>query len=64
MLVIFTVGSDVGVSETAAALSRFHESDEVIVVLPERDRHPAIVASVELVAVPASIITLEGEWAD
>jgi hypothetical protein len=63
VLVIFTVGSDVGVSETAAALSRFHEPDEVIVVLPERDRHPVIVASVELVAAAASVITLEGEWA-
>ena len=64
VLMIFTVGIDVAVSETAAALSRLHEPDEVIVVLPERDRHPAIVASVELVAAPASVITLEGEWAD
>ena len=64
VLVIYTVGIDVGVSETAAALSRFHDSSEVIVVLPARDRHPAIVASVELVAAPASVITLEGEWAN
>lgn len=67
VLVIFTVGIDLGVAETAAGLAAVHETtsgiDEIIVVVPSRDLHQRIIDSVAALALPSTVMTLEGEWA-
>jgi len=70
VLVVFSVGLDLGVVETAAGLAALHSSapdhegiEEVLVVVPERDMHQRILDSVSALALPAFVIPLEGEWA-
>ncbi len=69
VLVVFTVGLDLGVAETAAGLAALHSRaggesvDEVIVVVPGRDLHQRIIDSVDALALPSTVVALEGEWA-
>ncbi len=67
VLVVFTVGIDLGVAETAAGLAATHEVasriEEVIVVVPSRDLHQRIIDSVASLALPSTVMSLEGEWA-
>jgi len=64
VLVVFAVGLDLGVSETAAGLIGLHQPSRVVVAMPERDHHDRIRSSLERLSVPASLIAIEGEWAD
>lgn len=64
VLVACTVGLDLGIAETAAGLVALHRPDELVVVLPKRDMHQRIVDSVAALAVPSSVLALEGEWVD
>lgn len=69
VLVVCTVGVDLGVVETAAGLAALHGSggsivDEVLVVCPSRDRHQRVVDSVAALARPSSVVAVEGEWSD
>lgn len=61
-LVVFAVGLFVGAAEVAAGLAVHHGVSEVVLVMPSRDLHPRIVASVERLSVPASVLALEGDW--
>ena len=63
VLVTCTVGLDLGIAETAAGLAALHSPDEILVVVPPRDKHQRIVDAVGALATPASVVTLEGEWA-
>lgn len=70
VLVTFVVGLHLGIVETSAGLAALHsvESggqgvDDIIVVLPERDRHQRIIDSVAALALPSEVIAVEGEWA-
>lgn len=70
VLVAFAVGVDLGIVETAAGLAALHSSasggegvDDIIVVVPSRDRHRRIVDSVAALALPSQVIAIEGEWA-
>jgi len=70
VLVVFTVGLDLGVAETAAGLAGQHSTseggegvDEVIVVVPGRDLHQRIIDSVDALALPSTVVAVEGEWA-
>ncbi|MDW3178092.1 MAG: hypothetical protein R8J94_11945 [Acidimicrobiia bacterium] len=70
ILVVFTVGVDLGVAETAAGLAGRHALsagstgvDEVIVVVPTRDLHQRIIDSVDALALPSTVVAIEGEWA-
>lgn len=70
VLVVFAVGLDMGIAETAAGLAATHAGQpdgdniaEIIVVVPTRDRHPRIIESVETLRLPARVIAIEGEWA-
>ena len=62
VLVACTVGLDLGIAETAAGLIALHNPDRVIVVVPPRDNHPRIVDAVATLAVPSTVVALEGEW--
>lgn len=64
VLVLFGVGIDVGIPETAAGLLHHHQPDEVVVVVPPRDRHHRIDAMVAALDRPSAVVELEGEWAD
>lgn len=63
VLVVFAVGLDLGVSETAAGLIGLHEPTRVIVAMPSRDHHDRIRSSLDRLSVPVDLIALEGEWA-
>ena len=63
VLVACTVGLDLGIAETAAGLTALHDPDELIVVVPPRDRHQRIIDAVDALAVPSTVIAVEGEWA-
>ena len=62
-LVTFTVGLDLGIAETTAGLAALHEPDEIIVVVPPRDRHQRIVDAVDALSLPSRVIAIEGAWA-
>ncbi len=64
VLVVFTVGLDLGVTETAAGLIALHRPDAALIVLPERDRHPRIVEAATSLACPTEVIAVSGEWSD
>lgn len=64
VLVVCTVGLDLGIAETAAGLAALHSPDSVIVVLPPRDHHRRIVDAVSTLAVPSEIVVIDGEWSD
>ena len=64
VLVVCTVGLDLGIAETAAGLIALHQPDEVVVVVPPRDRHQRIVEAAARLAVPAVVVAVEGEWSD
>ena len=64
VLVVFTVGLDLGVTETAAGLIALHEPDAALIVLPARDRHPRIVEAAQALGCPTEVVALEGEWSD
>jgi hypothetical protein len=71
VLIVCTVGVDLGVVETAAGLAALYGSapdggaiDEIIVACPGRDRHPRVIDSVAALALPSSVMAVEGEWAD
>jgi len=71
VLVVCSVGLDLGVAETAAGLAAYlcgddtiHSIDEVIVAVPTRDRYQRIVDSVAGLALPSSVLAVEGEWSD
>jgi len=64
VLVVCTVGLDLGIAETAAGLAALHEPASVIVVVPPRDHHPRIVDSVATLAAPSEVVAIEGEWSD
>ncbi len=63
VLVACTVGLDLGIAETAAGLSALHQPDRIIVVVPPRDHHQRIVDAVEALAVPSTVVSVDGEWA-
>ncbi len=63
VLVACAVGLDLGIAETAAGLSALHRPDEVVVVVPPRDQHQRIVDAVAALAIPSSVVAIEGEWA-
>jgi hypothetical protein len=62
VLVACTVGLDLGIVETAAGLAALHQPDELIVVVPPRDLYPRIIDSVALLALPSSVVAIDGEW--
>ena len=64
VLVVCTVGLDLGVAETAAGLAALHQPDSIVVALPERDRHQRIIDSVASLAAPSKVVAVEGEWVD
>lgn len=64
VLVAFAVGLDLGIAETAAGLSALHGVDEVVVVVPPRDAHERIIAAVESLLLPSSVVAIDGEWSD
>lgn len=64
VLVVFAVGLDLGVSETAAGLIGLHQPSRVVVAMPPRDHHDRIRSSLERLSVPASLVAIKGEWAD
>ena len=63
VLVVCTVGLDLGVAETAAGLAALHQPDRIIVVVPPRDHHQRIVDAVDALAVRSTVVSVEGEWA-
>ncbi|MGI9606614.1 MAG: hypothetical protein ACR2P0_10790 [Acidimicrobiales bacterium] len=64
VLIVFTVGVDLAAPQTAAELAGLHKPDEVIVVAPTRDQHPRIEESLSALALPATLVALDGEWSD
>ena len=64
VVVVFTVGLDLGITETAAGLIALHAPDAAVIALPERDRHPRIVEASAALACPTEVVSLVGEWSD
>lgn len=62
VLVVCSVGVDPRVVPAAADLVLRERPDRLIVVVPERDVHPALVGAVERLAVPAGIVGVTGPW--
>lgn len=63
-LVVCSTGIDLGVAETAAGLAAYTSPDRIVVVMPTRDHHPRIVASLATLGPPAELVALDGEWSD
>ena len=64
VVAVFSVGLDVGIAETAAGLVNLHRPEELLLVVPHRDRHHRIEAMITALDVDSTVVTLEGEWAD
>lgn len=62
VLVVCTVGLDLGIAETAAGLTALHQPKRVVVVVPPRDHHQRIVDAVSSLAVPSTVVSVVGEW--
>lgn len=62
VLVVCAVGVDPALPETAAGLAKYHSVDEVVIVMPSRDSHPRVIEALDSLAVPTSVVHLEGEW--
>lgn len=63
LVVASSVGIDLDVVPTAADARAFHDQTaRLVIVLPERDDHPATRRLAERLVMPAEVIGLPGEW--
>lgn len=63
VVVVSSVGIDLDVVPTAADARALHDpSARLVIVLPDRDDHPATRRLAERLAMPAEIVTLSGDW--
>jgi hypothetical protein len=64
VLVVCSVGVDLGLVPAIADLISVHDPDEVRVVVPERDRLPHLERLVRRLPLPTAICTIEPPWLD
>ncbi|MEM9519799.1 MAG: hypothetical protein AAGA37_10810 [Actinomycetota bacterium] len=62
VLVMCSVGVDLGLVPAAADLVAAHEPDEVRFVLPARDQLPYLARLIERLPIPARVISIEPPW--
>jgi hypothetical protein len=61
-LAVFSVGVDLEMVPIASDLLAAHRAERVLLVLPRRDMHPAMGRAATRLAVPTTLVALEGEW--
>ncbi len=62
VLVVTGVGVDPTTVTVGAALSVRERSDRVIIVVPHRDRHDAVVGAARFVSAPTQVVGIDPPW--
>ncbi len=62
VLVVTGVGVDPQTVAVAAALSMREGSDRVIIVVPHRDRHDAVVSAAQFLTTPTEVVGVDPPW--
>lgn len=63
VLVACTVGIDLDAVPAAVDLAELHDTDSILVVLPDRDRHPLVQSLAERSRRPVDFVTAPEPWA-